>query len=229
MKLERGLVAALGGAALLVAVVVWRLARASYPADVATLCDAERLSGFGLDAEPAALDDWIRGRLATPDGQALYSRIGDTPAAERATELRAAAAAVGLRACATADAHERRAAAGTCRADVQGLCSFVTFPGLADDDDDARVARLEAWLADGAGHPCAGALAGALRAAPGPVARAALLRATAKAAGVFTCDIARVVEAPRVVDAGGADAARPDAGGADAAGPDADAADSGGD
>ncbi len=209
-KRERGLAVAAAGAAALAALVVWRFASASYRGDVAALCDAERRSGFSMETELPALTDWVRGHLTTPEGQTLFSRLEDVPVAERAAWLRAASAPLGIAACATADGYERLGTEGACRAELQGLCSYVTFPGLADEDDEGRLAAVEGWIADHPG-PCASPVAAPLREAASPAGRAAVLRAAAARAGVLSCDVAKVLRLPPPL----ADAGAPDASGGD--------------
>lgn len=202
--LERrvGAVAALAGAALVAGVLAWRLVTASYRADVESLCDAERRSGFTMHDDLPALNEWMRGRMTTAAGNALLSGLGDVPFADRPGRLRAAAAAVGLRACPTAVSCDRLVAEGSCRADMQRLCSYVTFPDLLHLDDEARLEALERWIADDASGPCARTMADPLRLAETPAVRAAALRAASKAVGILTCDVAKVLEAPPPVDGG---------------------------
>jgi hypothetical protein len=202
--LERrvGAVAALAGGALVAGVVLWRLVTASYRADVAALCDAERRSGFTMHDDLPALDEWMRGRMTTPAGNALLSGLGDVPFADRPGRLRAAAAAVGLRACPTAASYERLVAEGACRADMQRLCSYVTFPDLPRLDDVARLDAIERWLADDVSGPCARTMADPLRLAETPAVRAAALRAASSAVGILTCDVAKVLEMPPPADGG---------------------------
>ena len=206
-----GAVAALAGAALLAGVLVWRLASASYRRDVAALCDAERRSGFSMRDDLPALGEWMRAQLTTPAGNELLSRLGDLPFADRAGPLRVAAARAGLDACPTAGAYERLVAEGACRADLQRLCSYVTFPELVRLDDAARLDAIESWLAGDASGPCARALADPLRQAAMPADRARVLRGASKAAGISTCDIAKVLEAAPAVDAGAAGRGEPSA------------------
>jgi hypothetical protein len=153
-----------------------------------------------------ALDEWLRGHLVTPDGNELLARLGDVPMADRAERLRAAAGAVGVSGCPMAQSYDRLVSDGAYRAELQLLCSYVTFPGLADGDDAARLADLEAWIDARASDPRTRALAGPLRDAPTPVDRARLLRGASREIGIFTCDVAKVVESPPpAADAGAAD------------------------
>jgi hypothetical protein len=201
---ERSVVVAvaLAGGALVAGVVVWRLATASYRADVEALCNAERRSGLTMHDDLPALDEWMRGRMTTPAGNALLSALGDVPFAERPGRLRAAATAAGLDACPMAAAYERLVAEGACRADMQRLCSYVTFPDLPRLDDEARLDAIERWIADDVTGPCARTMADPLRLAETPPVRASALRAASRAVGILTCDVAKVLEMPPPVDAG---------------------------
>jgi hypothetical protein len=109
-KLTIGAATALAGVTLVAAVVVWRLAGATYGADVETLCGAELRSGLTLARDMPALNEWLRGRLATPDGNALLSRLADVPVAKRAPRLREAAASLGIGTCPMARSYEALAA-----------------------------------------------------------------------------------------------------------------------
>jgi hypothetical protein len=184
------------GLLLLSGIVVWRLAGPRYPSDVATICDAEARSGFTLRREMPALGDWMRGHVATPEGNLLLARLGDVPMADRGAVLRAEASAAAVVACPLADAYDALVAEGVTRADFQRLCSYVTFPDLGARGDAARLAALEQWLTTQANDPATKALADPLRVAATPAERARILRAASKEAGLLTCDIARVVETP---------------------------------
>ena len=199
-------IAALAGLALVGGVVAWRLSGATLRADVETICDAEARSGLTLGQDMPALTPWLRGHLATPAGNELLSSLGDVPVADRANRLRSAAAAVGVDACPMEHSYEALVTDGDYRADLQRLCSYVTFPGLADGDDAARLDALEAWLASDATNARTRALAGPLRDAQTPAERAHALRAASRAMDIFTCDIARTLESPPPVvpDAGDA-------------------------
>ncbi len=186
-------------------VMVWRLAGATYRADVETLCDAESRSGFDLRKDMPALTGWLRGHLATPEGNELLFALGQLPMADRPLRLRAVAESLGLAACPMASSYERLVADGDYRGELQSLCSYETFPDLAQADDDARLQALEDWIETQASNPRTKALADPLRAAETPAARALACCETPPARiDVFTlCDIAKVVESPPpLADAG---------------------------
>jgi hypothetical protein len=208
-----------GGLLLLSGLVIWRLGGPKYASDVATLCDAEGRSGFGLRREMPALGDWIRGHVVTPRGNVLLARLGDLPMADRAAAIRVEAQAAGVAACPLADSYDAIVAEGATRADFQRLCSYVTFPDLATHGDAARLTAIEHWLATQATDPATRALADPLREATTPAERARLLRDASKDAGLLTCDIARVVETPLPPPDAGApplEAGEPDEPGAEA-------------
>jgi hypothetical protein len=198
--------AALGGLGLIVGVVAWRLCGATYRADIETLCGAESRSHLTLSNDMPALNEWLGEHLVTPDGNELLARLGDVPMADRAERLRATATAQGVSACPMAHSYDRLVAAGAYRAELQLLCSYVTFPHLADGDDAARLADVEAWIDNRASDARTRALAGPLRVAQTSAERARLLRAASRDIGIFTCDVAKVLESPPPApDAGGAD------------------------
>jgi len=186
----------LAGLALVAAVVAWRLSGATYRGDVAMLCAAESRSGLTLARDMPALNEWVRGQLATPQGNALFSHLADVPVADRAGRLREAAASLGIEACAMAKSYESLVADADYRADLQRLCSYVTFPGLADGDDAARLAAVEDWIERSAANPRTRDLAEPLRAADSAAERARVLRTASRAMDIFTCDLAKVLESP---------------------------------
>jgi len=181
-------------AALLGTVIAWVLHRSSYEADVATLCDAERRSGFELRQSMPALTRWLRDHLVTPDGNALYSALEDLPMADRSARLRREAAAVRLEACPLARAYDDLVADGEYRADIERLCSYVTFPDFAELDDGARARAIDHWIEVSAASMRTRGLAERLRRAETAADRAKVLREAADAVDVFTCDIAKLLE-----------------------------------
>jgi hypothetical protein len=189
-------IGALTGLALIGAVVVWRLAGTTPAADVETICRAEARSGLTLAKDMPALGVWLRGHVATPEGNELLARLGDAPMADRAPRLRSAAAARGIGECPMARSYEGLVADGDYRADLQRLCSFVTFPDLAGSDDAARLDALEEWIESQAANARTKALADPLRRAATPGERARLLRAASREMDIFTCDIAKTLESP---------------------------------
>jgi hypothetical protein len=187
---------ALAGLTLVAVVVAWRVVGTTYRADVETICEAEPRAGLSLAADMPALSEWLRGHLETPDGNALVARLADVPMADRAPRLREAAATLGIGGCPMVQSYESLMADADYRADLQRLCSYVTFPGLADSDDAARRAAVQDWVESRASNPRTRDLAGPLRAAESPADRARVLRAASRAMGIFTCDVAKVMESP---------------------------------
>jgi hypothetical protein len=177
-----------------VGVVAWRLAGATYRADVETICGAERRSGFTLRLDMPALGEWVRAHLVTAEGNELYASLGDVPMAERAARVRSAALALGLPACPVARSYEELVADAESRAEMQRLCSYVTFPGIERLDDPGRLEVIEAWLEREATNARTKALAEPLREAETPASRARLLRASARAIDVYACDLAKTIE-----------------------------------
>jgi hypothetical protein len=102
----------------------------------------------------------------------------------------------GTRAGPTAESYESLAIEADYRADLQHLCSYVTFPDLAHGDDAARLSALEDWIEGQAKNPRTRALAGSLRSAETPAERARVLREASRAVGIFTCDVAKTIETP---------------------------------
>ena len=194
---------AVAGLALFGVVVAWRLAGATYRGDVENLCGAEQRSGRTVARDMPGLTDWLRAHLATPEGNQLLSRLGDVPMADRASRLQSAARALGIDSCPMAQAYEALVADGDYRADLQRLCSLLTFPDLAQGDDAARLATLEEWLASQASNARTRALADPLRSAGTPAERARVLRAASREMDIFTCDTAKTIESPPLAaDAG---------------------------
>ena len=190
------LASGLAGLALLAGVVVWRLASASYRADIETICHAEARSGLVMNKDMQALTAWVRAHLTTPEGNELLSSLGDAPMSARAARLGDAAASAAVGPCPMTAAYEFLVRDGDYRADLQRLCSYVTFPDLAADDDAARLAALEDWIEGQARNPRTKALAGPLRGAGTAAERARVLRQASGEIGIFTCDVAKTVETP---------------------------------
>jgi hypothetical protein len=182
--------------ALIAGIVVWRLASASYRADVETICNAEARSGLVMGKDMQALTTWLRERLTTPGGNELLSSLDDAPMHVRAARLREVAESAGLGACPMAESYEALVVEADYRVDLQHLCSYVTFPNLADGDDAARLSALEEWIQDQAKEPRTKALAEPLRSAETPGERARVLRAASRSMGIFTCDVAKTIETP---------------------------------
>ncbi len=193
------MVAGLAGLLLVGGVAAWRLASTTVRGDVAVICHAEARSGLTLARDMPALNEWMRGHLDTREGNELLSTLHDTPADRRASRLRDSADAAGIGPCPLAQSYDSLVADADYRADLQRLCSFVTFPKLADpaaSDDAARLGALEDWIDTQAGSARTKALAGPLRSATTPAERANVLRVASREMDVFTCDVARAIEAP---------------------------------
>lgn len=195
--------AGLAGLLLVGGVTTWRLAGATYRGDLRAMCDAEARSGLTLARDMPALNEWMRGHVTTPEGNELLAGLHDRPADRRASTLRDAADAAGVRPCPLVHSYEGLVADADYRADLQRLCSLVTFPDLAADDDDARLAVLEDWIDTQAESARTKALAGPLRIGQTAAERASVLREASRAMDVFTCDVARTIESPPpALDAG---------------------------
>jgi hypothetical protein len=76
------------------------------------------------------------------------------------------------------------------------MCSSLTFPKLAELDDDGRLAMLEDWIDRQAKSPRTKELGASLRSAPAS-GRPKLLRDTGAGLDVFSCEMARILEGPQ--------------------------------
>jgi hypothetical protein len=186
---------ALGGALLLAAVGGARLG-ATARRDVVTLCEAEQRSGTPMRRSLAAVSEWTRDHLATPEEQLFFSSLRDAPLPERAERLRRHARAAGLLSCPLADTYAELASEAVYRADMQALCSYVTFPTFAELEPQARVAALEAWTHERAASPRTNALVATLRQATDAEERARVLRQAAREIDIITCDLAGILGRP---------------------------------
>jgi len=186
--------AAVGGA-LVVGVVTWKLLGSSYKGDVQTICNGESASGFTVEHDMSKVTAYIRQHLDTPEGNELFSTLGDAKLAEKAKHLQAESTKVGLHACPMVEAYEKLSAEGEYRADVQHLCSSSAFPHLAEVDDATRLQRLEDWIDQAARSPRTKELADALRQGT-PADRAKVLRQAAAKVDVYSCDLAKTLEGP---------------------------------
>jgi hypothetical protein len=93
------------------------------------------------------------------------------------------------------DAYERLAAQNEYRADLQKICSTLTFPDRAEQDDDMRLARLLDFVDTQAKSPRTKELVDSLRnTAAG--ARGKLLRTAATDVDIYRCEMARTFESP---------------------------------
>jgi hypothetical protein len=210
MLRERTGAVAVGGVALVTVVVAWRLGGASVRGDIETICFAELRSGWTLRTEMPALTEWTRRHLTTPEGNTLDAALRDVAMAERGQRLRAEAAAHGIGSCPLAASYDALALEGDERADLQRLCSYVTFPDFANGDDRARLEVLEAWIERDASTARTRALAGPLRDAATPADRAQVLRAASSAVDMLRCDLAGILETPPPLPDAGAGDSGPD-------------------
>ena len=183
------------GTTLVVAVGVWKVARSSYTADVRTICAAEHESGFAIEKQMTSVTQWVRARLTTPEGNELFSGIADARVVDRAAHLRREASARKIAVCPMVDAYERMAAQNEYRADLQKICSTLTFPDLREQDDDMRLARVLDFADTQAKSPRSRRLLDSLREAAAG-ARGELLRAAAADADIYRCEVARTFESP---------------------------------
>ena len=184
------------GVGLLVGVVAWRILVATYPADLRTICQAERRSGHSLGRDIAKVSLYVRGNLRTMEGSLLFRALRDMDLSERAESLEREAAAWDIDDCPLVEAYRRLAADAQAREELQELCSMVTFPGLGDLEDAARVAVVEQWIAERAESPIVQKLAQPLLHTPG-AERATLLREVSRESEIFSCDLAKLLDSPR--------------------------------
>jgi hypothetical protein len=182
------------GLALLGAVVAWRLSESTYRSEIEAICQGEIASGLSMRSDIARVTERVRARLRTPEGNLFFSSLRDTPVERRADRLRAAGRVLGIQACPLADSYSGLAIEARYRSDMQRLCSYVTFPGIAELDGPARVAVLEAWIEENAGSPRTRDLAIGLRTSGTPSENARLLRDAANEVDVLTCDVANGLE-----------------------------------
>jgi hypothetical protein len=188
---------ALIGCALVGGVIVWKIAGSTYKGDIETICNSEAGSGFTMEKDTSKVTAYIRQHLATPEGNTFYSSLSDAKLAERAKKLEGAATDAHAGACPLVASFQKMAASGEYRADVVHLCATLSFPHLAEMDDDARLKAIEDWIDRQAKSPRTKELAEPLRQGTG-AGRAKLLRDTAQALDVFSCDTARTLEGPVV-------------------------------
>jgi hypothetical protein len=179
---------------MIAGIVSWRLFGSTYRADVETICEAETRSGLGLSHDGAELSPWVRARLATPEGNALYSSLSDERAEDKARRLAGEALGARVVSCPMVRSFEKLAADAEYRRDLQRLCSKRTLPGLADLDDSARLQSIEQWIDVDARAAPTRDLRERLRQAEAPPDRAKVLREAARALDVLTCDVASVIE-----------------------------------
>ena len=176
-----------------------RLIGSTYSTDIRTICAAEERSGHAMRDGMAAVSEWVHANLKTPEGNLFYSSLADTEIDRRADRLRREASALHIPSCPMLDAYDRLAVDARHRGDMERMCSWVTFPGFAELDDDARIARLEDWIDSDARSPRTKELAEPLRLAD-PAERAEVLRAAARQSGLLSCDLAKTLGVPRAGD-----------------------------
>jgi len=192
---------AVAGAAAVAGVVGWRLLGSTYRADIETICDAEARSGFALSHDVSELTPWVSAHLATPEGNAFYSSVSDARVEDRARRLNDEAVASRVAPCPMVGSYVKLAADARYRRDLQRVCSSATLPGLADLDDSARVRAIGRSIDADANDARTRELAERLRQAAVPADRAKLLRDTALAMDVFTCDVASALDRPGMAPA----------------------------
>jgi hypothetical protein len=186
---------AVGGVVLIGGIVAWKLIGSTYRSDVETICNAEKGSGFTVQKDMSKVTQYVRSHLATPEGNELFSSLSDAKMIDRAKRMRDEAAKEKIASCPIVASYERVAAEGDYRADMQRLCSNVTFPKLGELDDEGRLAKLEDWIDQQAKSPRTKELADPLRLGTS-VDRAKLLRDSASKMDIFTCDVAKTLEGP---------------------------------
>ncbi|HEY3821517.1 MAG TPA: AgmX/PglI C-terminal domain-containing protein [Polyangiaceae bacterium] len=186
----------LAGALLVFGVIGWKLLGSTYKADVHTICNGEADSGYMLDKDTSKVTAYVRQHLTTPEGNTFFSALSDAKLVERAKRLKSEAGTLGIASCPMVAAFEKAAAEGDYRADIQHLCSNVAFSHLAEQEDAARLQRLEDWIDQSAKSPRTKDVGDALRKAATPADRANLLRDDANKVDIFTCDLAKTLEGP---------------------------------
>jgi hypothetical protein len=183
------------GVSLVAGVGAWKLTVSNYAADVQTICKAEHESGFAIEKETSRVTEWVRAHLTTPEGNELFSDVANAQVIDRAGKLRRETSAQRIRDCPIIDAYERLAAMNAYRADLQKICSTLTFPDLEEQDDDARLARLRDLVDAQAKSPRTRELIEPLRRAAAG-ARGRLLRSAAAEVDIYRCDVAKAFESP---------------------------------
>jgi hypothetical protein len=184
------------GAVLVGGIIFWRLVGSSYTKDVETICNAEKGSGSSVEHEQSKVTAWIRANLGTPEGNQLYSAIADAKLSERAKKVQDAADQAHVSPCPIVTSYQQMYAQGEARADVQRLCSDLTFPKLLAADDAGRLDMIEKWIDASAQSPKTKELGAALQQAATPADRAKLLSDTASKYDMFSCANAKTLETP---------------------------------
>jgi hypothetical protein len=186
----------IAGAILVFGVIGWKLLGSTYKADIHSICDGEVDSGYTLEKDMSKVTTYVRQHLSTPEGNTFFSTLSDAKLVDRAKRLKSETSALGIGSCPMIAAFEKAAAQGDYRADVQHLCSVVAFSHLGEQDDAARLQRLEDWIDKEARSPRTKDLGEALRQGAMPADRATVLRDAATKVDIFTCDLAKTLEGP---------------------------------
>lgn len=190
---------AIAGVVLVGGVVAWKLAGSTYHSDIEAICNGEKGSGYTIEKDMPKVSEWVRAHLSTPEGNEFFSNLSDATLADRAKRLQAEADKLKIRSCAIVPSYEQLAAEGQYRADLQHLCSGVTFTKLVEDDDGTRLHRLEDWIDKQAKSPRTKELADPLRQAATGADRAKLLRDAASKMDIFSCEVAKTLEMPQTI------------------------------
>jgi hypothetical protein len=193
-----GCVTAVAWVALPLGVVAWRLAGSTYRSDIEAICEGEVVAGLSMREDMARVTERVRAGLRTSEGNRFFASLRDVAIDRRGQRLRAESAAVRIASCPMAEAYEQLAIEAQYRGEMQRLCSYVTFPGLVDQESAARLRLLEAWIDETAVNERTRDVAARLRGVRTLSDGASVLRQAAREVDVFTCDIAKVVETPRI-------------------------------
>jgi len=188
-----------GGAGLLLvgSVIAWRLLGVSFRADIETICNGEKSSGYTAEKDMVKVTQWVRDHLGTPEGNQFYSTMSDVKMAERAKLLQSKAAEVKVDPCPMVPSLLQVAAEGEYRADLQHLCSRLTFPKLDEMDDDTRAAKLLEWIDQQAKSPRTKELADPIKQAATPADRGRILSEAAGKVDVFSCETSKTLNLPQ--------------------------------
>ena len=89
----------LAGGLLVFGVIGWKLLVTTYKGDVRTICDGEADSGYLLEKDTSKVTAYVRGHLATPEGNTFFSSLSDAKLAERAKRLKTEASTLGIGSC----------------------------------------------------------------------------------------------------------------------------------
>jgi hypothetical protein len=187
-----------GGAGLLLvgSVIAWRLLGVSFRADIETICNGEKSSGYTSEKDMAKVTQWVRDHLGTPEGNQFYSAMSDAKLPERAKLLQSKVSEVKVDPCPMVASLQQAAAEGEYRVDLQHLCSRLTFPKLDEEDDEMRLGRIEDWMDKQARSPRTKELADPLRQAA-PADRAKILGDAASKVDIFSCETSKTLNLPQ--------------------------------